>query len=65
MALVAANRAASEDPSAEPDNYADLLKRDIFGPMGLNGSHFLTTDRNKHLIVVPSLAPEVAVSAAS
>ncbi|KAM5544672.1 hypothetical protein V8D89_001570 [Ganoderma adspersum] len=41
-------------------SYSDLLQRDVFGPMGLNGSHFLTTDANKHLVVVPSLGPEVA-----
>ncbi|OJT02589.1 hypothetical protein TRAPUB_6853 [Trametes pubescens] len=42
------------------DLFADLVKRDIFDPMGLNGSHFLATKENKHLVVVPSLAPEVA-----
>ncbi|EMD41338.1 hypothetical protein CERSUDRAFT_101835 [Gelatoporia subvermispora B] len=60
VALVAANRMASKNPSQEPDTYAALLKRDIFDPLGLNGSHFLTTDQNKNLIVVPSLGPEVA-----
>ncbi|OCH90269.1 beta-lactamase/transpeptidase-like protein [Obba rivulosa] len=60
LALVVANRLASEDPSHEPDSYAALLKRDIFDPMGLNGSHFLTTEQNRHLVVVPSLGPEVA-----
>ncbi|PIL32219.1 hypothetical protein GSI_05464 [Ganoderma sinense ZZ0214-1] len=40
--------------------YAELLQRDVFGPMGLNGSHFLTTEQNKDLVVVPSLGPEVA-----
>ncbi|KAJ6572103.1 beta-lactamase/transpeptidase-like protein [Mycena capillaripes] len=44
----------------EPSSYAALLKRDIFDPLGLNGSHFLTTESNKNLVVVPSLAPEVA-----
>jgi CubicO group peptidase (beta-lactamase class C family) len=58
-ALVAANLAAF-GPN-QPDNYADLAKRDIFEPMGLNGSHFLVTEANKHLVVVPSLGPEVAV----
>ncbi|KAI0350806.1 beta-lactamase/transpeptidase-like protein [Trametes cingulata] len=58
LALAAASSAAAGD--AETISYADLVKRDIFGPMGLNGSHFLTTDENKHLVVVPSLAPEVA-----
>ncbi|KAJ7039367.1 beta-lactamase/transpeptidase-like protein [Mycena alexandri] len=58
LALVAANRAANGPK--EPSSYADLLKRDIFDPLGLNGSHFLTTESNKDLVVVPSLAPEVA-----
>ncbi|KAL1941009.1 hypothetical protein VTO73DRAFT_7645 [Trametes versicolor] len=58
LALAAASSAASGDASTM--SYADLLKRDIFDPMGLNGSHFLTTDANKHLVVVPSVGPEVA-----
>ncbi|KAJ7781723.1 beta-lactamase/transpeptidase-like protein [Mycena maculata] len=58
LALVAANRIANGP--REPSSYATLLERDIFDPLGLNGSHFLTTDNNKHLVVVPSLAPEVA-----
>ncbi|KAI0319435.1 beta-lactamase/transpeptidase-like protein [Amylostereum chailletii] len=58
LALLAASRAA-EGPSA-PVRYADLLKRDVFDPLGMNGSHFLATEANKHLVVVPSLAPEVA-----
>lgn len=61
MALVAANRAASKNPAQEPLDYAALIKRDVFDPMGLNGSHFLTTEVNKHLVVAPSLAPEVVV----
>lgn len=61
MALVAANRAASENPAHEPVDYAALIKRDVFDTMGLNGSHFLMTEANKHLVVVPSFAPEVAV----
>ncbi|KAI0367130.1 beta-lactamase/transpeptidase-like protein [Pilatotrama ljubarskyi] len=58
LALAAASSAAAGD--AETISYADLVKRDIFEPMGLNGSHFLTTEENKHLVVVPSLAPVVA-----
>lgn len=60
LALAAASSAADGD--AQTISYADLVKRDIFEPMGLNGSHFLATEKNKHLVVVPSLAPEVAVS---
>ena len=59
VALEAAARAAS----GEALSYAELLQRDIFAPMRLNGSHFLTTAANKHLVVVPSVGPEVAVSA--
>ncbi|KAJ7506556.1 beta-lactamase/transpeptidase-like protein [Mycena galericulata] len=58
LALVAANRVVNGPE--EPASYAALIKRDIFDPLGMNGSHFLTTDTNKHLVVVPSLAPEVA-----
>ena len=59
-ALASASSIARGDPSKT--TYADLVKRDIFEPMGLNGSSFLVTEGNKHLVVVPSLAPEVAVS---
>lgn len=62
IALVAANRAASKNPTQEPTEWAQLIQRDVFDAMGLNGSHFLTTEANKHLVVTPSLAPEVAVS---
>lgn len=60
LALAATSSAANEHASVI--SFADLMKRDIFEPMGLNGSHFLATEENKHLVVVPSLAPEVAVS---
>lgn len=59
LALAAASSASSGDASVV--NYAELLKRDVFEPLGMNGSHFLTTEANKHLVVVPSLAPVVAV----
>ncbi|KAI9060710.1 beta-lactamase/transpeptidase-like protein [Trametes sanguinea] len=60
--LALALAVASSDAAGEGSviSFADLVKRDIFEPMGLNGSHFLTTEENKHLVVVPSLAPEVA-----
>lgn len=61
LALVAANRAASKNPDKEPTEYAALLQRDLFDPMGLNGSHFLANEDNKHLLVTPSYAPEVVV----
>ncbi len=43
-------------------NHAELLKRDIFEPLGLNGSHFLATEANKHLVVVPSFEQDIVVS---
>lgn len=59
LALAAASSTANNETSVT--SYAELLERDIFQPMGLNDSHFLATEANKHLIVVPSLGPEVAV----
>ncbi|KAL1941017.1 hypothetical protein VTO73DRAFT_7653 [Trametes versicolor] len=58
LALAAASSAASGEPSVL--SYADVMKRDVFDPMGLNGSHFLAADANKHLIVVPSVEPDLA-----
>ncbi|KAI0079040.1 beta-lactamase/transpeptidase-like protein [Panus rudis PR-1116 ss-1] len=58
MALAAASSKAAGDETVI--SYADLIQRDIFDPMGLNGSHFLATEENKHLVVVPSVGPEVA-----
>lgn len=65
LALVAANRAASNDPLREPDTWAKLVKRDVFEPLGLNGSHFLATDENSANVVVPSVEPDYAVSRSS
>lgn len=59
LALAAASARAVGNESVM--TYADLLQRDIFDLMGLNGSHFLTTQENKHLVVAPSIGPEVAV----
>ncbi|KAJ6590024.1 beta-lactamase/transpeptidase-like protein [Mycena vulgaris] len=58
LALLEADRAARN--ATESISYADLLQRDIFGPLGMNGSHFLASEANKNLVVVPSLAPEIA-----
>lgn len=60
LSLVEANRVASKRPEKEPATYAELLKRDIFDPLGMNDSHFLATEDNKRFVVVPSIAPEVA-----
>ena len=59
MALAAAEAAASGRPT--PLTHSELLARDIFGPMGLNGSHFLATDANRDRLVVSSIEPEVVV----
>lgn len=64
MTLVAANRMASKNPDQEPSTYAELLSRDIFQPLNMNGSHFLATDENRHAVVVPSVHPEVTVRSA-
>ncbi len=60
LALAAASSAA--DGNDTMITHAELLQRDIFGPMGLNGSHFLATDENRDSIVVSSVLPEVVVS---
>ncbi|PIL23326.1 hypothetical protein GSI_14637 [Ganoderma sinense ZZ0214-1] len=57
LALAAASSAA--DGNGAVITHAELLQRDIFGPMGLNGSHFLATSENKDSIVVSSVLPEV------
>ncbi|KAF8120130.1 beta-lactamase/transpeptidase-like protein [Boletus edulis] len=53
MANVAANIA--ESGPSEPNTHAELVQRDIFGPLGCNGSSFLVTEENIHNVVVPSL----------
>lgn len=60
LALAAASSAA--DGNDTVITHAELLQRDIFGPMGLNGSHFLAIDKNQDSIVVSSVLPEVVVS---
>lgn len=61
MAVVAANKAAFGP--GEPSGFAELLKRDVLDPLGINDTHFLATDANKYAVVIPSLSPEVAVRA--
>ncbi|KAI0663850.1 beta-lactamase/transpeptidase-like protein [Cubamyces menziesii] len=58
LALAAASSMAAGDDT--PITHADLMKREVFEPLGLNSSHFLATDANRHLVMVPSIAPEVA-----
>ena len=60
LALAAASTAADGDDVVI--THAELLQRDIFGPMGLNGSHFLATTENRDSVVVSSVLPEVVVS---
>ncbi|PCH33822.1 beta-lactamase/transpeptidase-like protein [Wolfiporia cocos MD-104 SS10] len=61
IALVAANQLATGDGAdKEPGTYTELVRRDVFDPMGLNASHFLATEQNKDLLVVPSLQPDIA-----
>lgn len=60
LALAAADRAASGRAVAL--THAELLKRDVFDPMGLDGSHFLATDNNRHRLVVSSVESDVVVS---
>lgn len=62
LVLVAANRAASKDPANEPSTYAELVKRDVFDPLGLTGSHFLKTKENEESVIIPSQYGELTVS---
>ena len=48
MTLAAANQAHGEPNTNEPQTYAELMKRDVFTPLGLNGSSFLADDTNRH-----------------
>ncbi|EJD47160.1 beta-lactamase/transpeptidase-like protein [Auricularia subglabra TFB-10046 SS5] len=58
MVLVAANR--KKFGPKEPSTFGELIKRDVFDPLGMKGSHFLTTDENKDRVVVASYQPETA-----
>ncbi|KAH9947539.1 beta-lactamase/transpeptidase-like protein [Amylocystis lapponica] len=53
LANVAANRLAEGDDA--PKTHAELMRRDIFGPMGLNGSSFLATRANLDHVTVASI----------
>ncbi|KZV96423.1 beta-lactamase/transpeptidase-like protein [Exidia glandulosa HHB12029] len=57
MALVAANRARGGD--TEPTTVAELMRRDVFAPLGMEGTHYLATENNSHLVVVPSFGAEI------
>ncbi|KAJ7725646.1 beta-lactamase/transpeptidase-like protein [Mycena maculata] len=58
LSLLEADRVARN--VTEAVSYADLVRRDILDPLGMNGTHSLVSERNKDLIVVPSIGPEVA-----
>jgi CubicO group peptidase (beta-lactamase class C family) len=57
-ALVAANSKA--EGSTLP--YSDLLKRDLFGPLGMNGSSFIASADNAAHLAIPSNPAEVVSS---
>ena len=61
LANVAANKLASAKPDTEPQSHEELLKRDIFGPLGLTGSFFSIPDSSsKSRIAVPKQNSEWA-----
>ncbi|KAK7026569.1 beta-lactamase/transpeptidase-like protein [Favolaschia claudopus] len=53
---VAANRAfeMAKQQTGSPETWADLAQRDIFDPLGLNGTSFVVTPHNKAHIAVAS-----------
>ncbi|KDQ21841.1 hypothetical protein BOTBODRAFT_169032 [Botryobasidium botryosum FD-172 SS1] len=55
VANVAANQAA--EGSDAPSTHAELMHRDIFVPLGLNGSSFIASNTNKNHLVVASVYP--------
>lgn len=61
LANVAANKLASAKPDSEPQSHEELLKRDVFGPLGLTGSFFNIPDSSsKSRIAVPKQNSEWA-----
>lgn len=59
LANVAANKAIEGEKS--PKTHADLLNRDIFTPLRLNGSFFSANEGNKAHIAVASVEPHESV----
>jgi len=61
LSNVAANRMASSNASAEPQTHKELVKRDIFEPLGLKSSFFRTpgSPLREH-IAVPAKVSEYA-----
>ncbi|KAF8973666.1 beta-lactamase/transpeptidase-like protein [Flammula alnicola] len=63
LANIAANQISSVDPSREPGTHKELVKRDIFDPLGLNSSFFRVPAADATLrghIAVPSKDAEWA-----
>ena len=60
LANVAASK-ASEGVNA-PSTHAELLKRDIFQPLGLDGSSFVASEENKANLAVSSVFSVESVS---
>jgi CubicO group peptidase (beta-lactamase class C family) len=58
MALLAADRSTRGTKDSGPETIAELLHRDVFGPLGMTDSHFLATNENRGNLVVPSVSPE-------
>ncbi|KDQ21842.1 hypothetical protein BOTBODRAFT_169033 [Botryobasidium botryosum FD-172 SS1] len=56
VANVAAVKASGG--SDAPSTHAELMHRDVFLPLGLNDSSFITTSANKERVVVSSFYPE-------
>lgn len=52
---------ASRRSGVEVKDFAELMQKDVFEPLGMVGSGFEVTGKN---VVVPSLAPEVVVRSA-
>lgn len=65
QALVAANHKWEQRQGLEnpPSSVAELMLRDVFSPLGMNGSTYLATPENVHAVVVPSFESDVVVSA--
>jgi CubicO group peptidase (beta-lactamase class C family) len=57
--LGAALAAANSMAEGIPLPYSDLLKRDLFGPLGMNGSSFIASEDNAAHLAIPKNPAEV------
>ncbi|KAH7884156.1 beta-lactamase/transpeptidase-like protein [Phlebopus sp. FC_14] len=55
MANVAANQ--KHEGNSAPSTHAELVHRDIFGPLGMNGTSFLVTEANRDQVAISSFVP--------